>query len=50
MTRYVTISLQPQTREMLKDLGRKGDTYDDLIRGLIRKSGKRPRSKKKAGR
>ncbi|MDX1611672.1 MAG: hypothetical protein R3185_04835 [Candidatus Thermoplasmatota archaeon] len=30
-----TISLQPATRDRLKSLGRKGETYDELINRLI---------------
>ena len=30
-----TIAISPNTRDLLKTLGRKGDTYDELIRQLI---------------
>lgn len=30
-----TIPLQKETRDRLKELGSKGDTYDDLINQLI---------------
>ncbi len=30
-----TIQISKETREMLKQLGRKGETYDDIIRKLI---------------
>ena len=30
-----TIQVSKETREMLKELGRKGETYDDIIRRLI---------------
>jgi len=30
-----TIQISKETREMLKELGRKGETYDDIIRRLI---------------
>ncbi|GEM_PF-1019662 len=30
-----TIQISKETREMLKSLGRKGETYDDIIRRLI---------------
>lgn len=33
--RRAVISIMPETRERLKDLGRKGDTYDDIINKLI---------------
>ncbi len=31
-----TIQISKETREMLKELGRKGETYDDIIRRLIK--------------
>jgi hypothetical protein len=31
-----SISLSRATRDMLKELGRKGETYDDLIRELVK--------------
>ena len=30
-----TIQVSKETREMLKELGKKGETYDDIIRRLI---------------
>ena len=30
-----TIQVTKETREMLKELGKKGETYDDIIRRLI---------------
>ena len=30
-----TIQISKETREMLKSLGKKGETYDDIIRRLI---------------
>ncbi|MDK2371895.1 MAG: hypothetical protein QI197_00695 [Candidatus Korarchaeota archaeon] len=30
-----TIQISKETREMLKSLGRKGETYDEIIRRLI---------------
>lgn len=30
-----TISLDPETRDRLKSLGRKGESYDDLVNRLI---------------
>ncbi len=30
-----TIQISKETREMLKELGKKGETYDDIIRKLI---------------
>jgi len=32
----VVIKVSPEVRSMLKDLGKKGDTYDDIIRRLIK--------------
>lgn len=31
----MNISVKPETREILKTLGRKGETYDEIIRKLI---------------
>ena len=36
-----TIQLTPATREKLKDLGKKGDTYEEIILKLIAAYGKR---------
>ena len=33
-----TISLRKETKEMLRRLGAKGQTYDDVIRGLIERA------------
>lgn len=30
-----TISLDPETRDRLKELGQKGETYDELVNRLI---------------
>jgi len=30
-----TIQVRPETRDRLKDLGKKGDTYDEIINRLI---------------
>ena len=35
MDDWVTIKVRQETRERLKALGRKGETYDDVIRRLI---------------
>ncbi len=32
---YTCIRISEETREKLKRLGRKGETYDDIIRRLI---------------
>jgi len=37
-TAMTTISLQKETKEMLKKLGAKGQTYDDVIRELIERA------------
>ncbi len=31
-----TIQLRPETRDLLKAAGRKGDTYDSIIRKLLK--------------
>lgn len=33
--RYTSIRLQKDTVEMLKERGRKGESYDDIIRRLL---------------
>ena len=35
MNDKVTILVNRSTRKKLKDLGKKGDTYDDIINNLI---------------
>ena len=35
----VTIRIRPETRELLRKIGRKGETYDDVIRRLIKEAG-----------
>jgi hypothetical protein len=35
MAKTTTIPLRPETRDLLKKYGRKGETYDDLIRRLV---------------
>ncbi len=34
-----TVSLDEETKDMLQRLGRKGETYDDVIRRLIKEAG-----------
>ena len=34
-----SISLDPKTREMLRAMGEKGESYDTIIRRLIREAG-----------
>jgi len=36
-----TIQLSPKTRERLRELGKKGETYDEIINKLIDKRKKR---------
>ena len=36
MSEITMIKVTRETRDMLKDLGKKGETYDQLIRRLIR--------------
>ena len=33
-----TVKLRPETVERLKDIGKKGETYDDIINRLIDKA------------
>jgi len=33
---YTTISVSPETKEILKKIATKGQTYDDIIRELIK--------------
>ena len=35
MGEYINIRIRKSTRDKLKKLGRKGDTYDDIINRLI---------------
>lgn len=35
--RFTSIRLQKDTVEMLKDRGRKGESYDDIIKRLLEK-------------
>lgn len=35
MRKVTTIKLQPETRDALASIGRKGETYDDIIRMLL---------------
>lgn len=34
--KYTTIRLQKETAGMLKDIGKKSETYDELIRRLMK--------------
>jgi len=34
-----TIALSPETRDLLRDLGNKGETYDDIILRLLMEAG-----------
>ncbi len=38
MTSTTTISLRTETRELLRKLGSKGQTYDEVIRDLIERA------------
>jgi hypothetical protein len=38
MTENTTIKVKDSTRNALRDLGRKGDTYDKLISDLVKAS------------
>lgn len=35
--RFTSIRVSKETVEMLKERGRKGETYDDIIRKLLKK-------------
>ena len=35
MKDMTTIPIKKETRDMLKELGKKGETYDEIIRRLI---------------
>ena len=35
MSGMTTIPIKKETRDMLKELGKKGETYDEIIRRLI---------------
>jgi len=35
MKDITTITIKKETREMLKELGKKGETYDEIIKRLI---------------
>ncbi len=35
-SRVTTIQLSPSTREKLKDLGKKGETYEEIILRLVK--------------
>ncbi len=34
-----TIALDPETKRMLRDFGRKGETYDEIVRRLLEEVG-----------
>lgn len=34
-----TIALSPETRDLLRDLGNKGETYDEIILRLLKDAG-----------
>jgi len=38
MAEITTIQLSKETRDQLKELGKKGETYDDIIRRLMEKA------------
>jgi predicted CopG family antitoxin len=37
-TEITTIQISKETREKLADIGKKGETYDDIIKKLIKKA------------
>lgn len=38
MASITTISVKPETKEILRELGGKGQTYDEIIRMLVQKA------------
>lgn len=38
MSTITTISVKPETKEILRGLGSKGQTYDEIIRMLVQKA------------
>jgi len=40
-TGVTTIQLTPKTRELLKDLGKKGESYEDIILRLMKNQKKK---------
>jgi len=36
--KYTTISVSPETKKILKEIASKGQTYDEIIRELIRRA------------
>jgi hypothetical protein len=38
MSTITTISVKPETKEILRELGSKGQTYDEIIRMLVQKA------------
>jgi len=43
MSEMTTIPVAVETRERLKQLGKKGDTYDEIIRRLLEHAGEDPK-------
>ena len=41
MSDMTTISLRKETKELLKEFGKKGDTYDDILRRLVEQASMR---------
>jgi predicted DNA-binding protein len=35
-SKFTTIQLSPETRNKLRDLGKKGETYEDIILRLLK--------------
>jgi hypothetical protein len=35
--KFTTIQITPQTRDKLKDLGKKGETYESILLRLLKK-------------
>jgi predicted CopG family antitoxin len=45
----VTISVKDETQEKLKDIGKKGETYDTIIQRLIKVSERSEKGDKREG-
>lgn len=38
MTRLTTIRVSPRTRDDIKDLGHKGETFEEILRRLVKQA------------
>jgi hypothetical protein len=44
--RISSIEIKPSTKDRIKNLGKKGDTYDDIVQRLLQAYEKNARAKK----